>query len=240
MKPTMLAALAAAWLVCALMAGPAQAGADSPPVLKIAKLVQPAASPRRSAAATPAPARPVIPVVATKSASVPNDLAVPGPDPVRRTLALKADLAGDAPYLHTESWLRAQAEAAGGADWECLTEALYFEARGEQAKGLFAVAEVILNRVDSSRYPDSVCDVITQGTGRKYACQFTYTCDGLPEHVKEPEAWERVGKVARVMLKGTPRVLTGGALFYHATRVNPSWSVTKDLTSTIGDHRFYR
>ncbi|HCQ66396.1 MAG TPA: cell wall hydrolase [Rhodobacteraceae bacterium] len=223
-----------------MLAGPVLAGADSPPVLKIAKLVAPAASPARSAASSPAPARPVWPVVATKSAPVPDDLAVPGPDHVRRTLALKADLAGDAPYLHTDAWLRAQADAAGGAEWECLAQALYFEARGERAKGLFAVAEVILNRVDSSRYPDSVCDVINQGTGRKYACQFTYTCDGLPEHVTEPKAWERVGKVAGAMLNGAPRVLTDGALFYHATRVNPSWSVTKDLTSTIGDHRFYR
>lgn len=246
MKPTIVATLVAAGFVTAVLPGPVRAGAESPPVLKLAKLFEPVASPKSHArgapasAQTPAPARPVIPVVATKSEPVPDDLAAPGPDPVRHSLALHADLAGGTRYLHTESWLQAQAEATGGAAWECLTQALYFEARGERAEGLFAVAEVILNRVDSSRYPDTVCDVVNQGTGRRYACQFTYTCDGLPETVNEAEAWARVGKVARAMLDGAPRVLTDGALFYHAAHVSPSWSLTKALTSSIGDHRFYR
>lgn len=233
MKPTLQAAVAVASVVCGSLAGPAQAGADSPPVLALTKLVAPvavaparvaAAVPARPSAATPPPARPVMPVVATKSEPVPSDLG-PEVDPA---------------LLHTEAWLSAQDEAIGGADWECLTEALYFEARGERAEGLFAVAEVILNRVDSNRYPDTVCGVINQGTGRKHACQFSYTCDGLPERVHEPQAWERVGKVARAMLTGAPRVLTDGALFYHANSVSPSWSMTKNLTSTIGDHHFYR
>ena len=240
MKRTILAALAVAGLV----AQPVLAGAESPPVVRLAKLLNTSSSPARAAAPAPAPVPARAPqrmtAPAPKPALVPQSPMFAGPDPVRRTLALEADLSRDIPYLHTDSWIDAQATASGGPDWQCLTQALYFEARGEQPQGLFAVAEVILNRVDSARYPDTVCDVINQGTGRKYACQFTYTCDGLPEHVKEPRAWERVGKVARVMLKDTPRVLTGGALFYHATRVSPSWSLTKALTGTIGEHRFYR
>lgn len=246
MKTGILAALAATVLVMGNFPGPARAGADKPPVLKLAKLFEPVASPSRKtrqapvSAAKPAPARPATPVVASKSEPEPGDLAATGPDPVRRSLALKADLASGNPYIHTDAWLVAQAATSGGPEWQCLTEALYFEARGEVAEGVFAVAEVILNRVDSSRYPDTVCDVVNQGTGRKYACQFTYTCDGLPEHVKEPKAWARVGKVARAMLNGAPRVLTDGALFYHAAHVSPSWSLTKAMTSSIGDHRFYR
>ena len=268
MKPRIPAAFAVTGLVCGLFAGPVRAGADNPPMLELASLFEPVAaaavtraataSPARPLAETPPPARPVMPVVATKSEPIPEDRPVPGeivaigpkigpnigpvtgPDDVRRKLALRADLAAPAPYLHSEDWLRVQVQASGGAEWECLTEALYFEARGERADGVFAVAEVILNRVDSGRYPDTVCGVIKQGTGRKHACQFSYTCDGLPERVSERGAWERVGKVARLMLAGAPRVLTDGALFYHTTQVSPSWSVTMDLTSTIGDHRFYR
>jgi spore germination cell wall hydrolase CwlJ-like protein len=142
--------------------------------------------------------------------------------------------------IHSEAWIAAQPAAQGGAQWQCLSEALYFEARGESAEGLFAVAEVILNRVDSARYPGSVCDVVNQGTGKRYACQFTFTCDGQPEEVRNPQAWQRVGKVSRAMLDGAPRTLTDGALFYHTHAVAPSWSRTMDRTASIGVHLFFR
>ena len=94
--------------------------------------------------------------------------------------------------------LASQPVATGGQQWECLAEALYFEARGETVRGMFAVGEVILNRVDSDAYPDTLCGVINQGTGRLYACQFTYTCDGRAETIHEPRSWKRVGNVARI------------------------------------------
>lgn len=130
-------------------------------------------------------------------------------------------------------------KASGGAAWSCLAEALYFEARGESVKGQFAVAEVILNRVSSSRFPNTVCAVIRQGTGRKHACQFSYTCDGLPERIHEPIAYERVGKIARIMLDGGPRNLTGGATFYHTTAVRPRWAKSFRRTAKMGVHLFY-
>jgi hypothetical protein len=142
--------------------------------------------------------------------------------------------------LYSSEWLAAQPEAAGGTQWECLSEALYFEARGESNRGLFAVAEVILNRVDSPRYPDTVCGVVNQGTGRRNACQFSFTCDGRPEEVRDQTSWERVGKVARAMLDGAPRALTDGALFYHTTAVSPVWAARLDRTAAIGLHQFYR
>ncbi|SFR52683.1 cell wall hydrolase [Litoreibacter janthinus] len=137
------------------------------------------------------------------------------------------------------SALNAMPKATGGAQWRCLSEALYFEARGETLKGQIAVAEVILNRVSSSRFPDTVCGVINQGTGRKYACQFTYTCDGRPEHISEPAAFDRVGKVARMMLNGAPRQFAGGATFYHTTAVNPRWASKFRRTARHGVHLFY-
>jgi spore germination cell wall hydrolase CwlJ-like protein len=84
------------------------------------------------------------------------------------------------------------------------------------------VAEVILNRVDHANYPDSVCDVVNEGTGRRFACQFTYTCDGRPEEMTDERALHRLGHIARIMLDGAPRDLTGGATHYHADWVNPA------------------
>ncbi|WP_372884908.1 cell wall hydrolase [Shimia sp.] len=142
---------------------------------------------------------------------------------------------------YSRAWIDARPPVkARGAEWQCLAEALYFEARGESTKGQFAVAEVILNRVDDDYYPASLCDVVNQGTGRKYQCQFTYTCDGLSDKIREPQAYERVGKVARLMMDGAPRELTSGATHYHTKAVSPSWSRKFKRTATIGVHHFYR
>ncbi len=144
------------------------------------------------------------------------------------------------PMLQSDDWLVSQPEAKGGPEWKCLTEALYFEARGERAAGLFAVAEVILNRVDSPRYPNSVCGVVHQSAGGRYRCQFTFDCDGKVESIGNQRAFVRVGKVARAMLDGAPRHLTHGALFYHANTVSPRWASALEPTATIGHHYFYR
>lgn len=141
---------------------------------------------------------------------------------------------------YSNAFLARLPPATGGAQWRCLAEALYFEARGESTKGIFAVGEVILNRVDSAAYPNSLCGVINQGTGRKYQCQFTYTCDGHAETIREPRAFSKVGKVARLLIDGAPRELTAGATHYHTKAVNPSWARRFPRTATIGFHYFYR
>ena len=142
--------------------------------------------------------------------------------------------------VYSKAYLRSLPVAKGGKEWACLTEALYFEARGETVKGQFAVAEVILNRVSSPSFPDTICGVINQGTGRKFACQFTYTCDGRAEVIREPKAYQMVGKVAKMMIDGLPRTLTGGATFYHTKAVRPRWSRAFERTATIGFHHFYK
>lgn len=141
---------------------------------------------------------------------------------------------------YDNAFLASQPNASGGEQWECLAEALYFEARGESVRGLFAVGEVIMNRVDSHRFPNTLCGVINQGTGRQFACQFTYTCDGAAEVINEQAAWNRVGKVARLLIDGAPRELTGGATYYHTRAVSPRWSRVFDRTASIGAHYFYR
>ncbi|MGC1494173.1 MAG: cell wall hydrolase [Sulfitobacter sp.] len=141
---------------------------------------------------------------------------------------------------YSRSWIDAQPKAKGNAEWRCLSEALYFEARGETVKGQFAVAEVIMNRVKSARFPGSLCGVINQGTGKKYGCQFTYTCDGRKEVISEPKAFSRVGKVARAIIDGQAPKLTDGATHYHTTAVRPRWAKVYTKTARIGVHLFYR
>lgn len=160
--------------------------------------------------------------------------------PARIEELLSAPAARHAGVQFSRSWLDSQPRAKGGNEWACLSEALYFEARGETVKGQFAVAEVILNRVESARFPDSICGVIRQGTGKRYQCQFTYTCDGHKEIVAEPQAMRRVAKVARATLDGKVPALTDGATHYHTTAVRPKWSRVYTRTAKIGVHIFYR
>jgi spore germination cell wall hydrolase CwlJ-like protein len=142
----------------------------------------------------------------------------------------------------SRDWLAAQ-DVPGAVDERalgCLAEAIYFEARGEPVRGQFAVAEVILNRVASKAFPGSVCAVINQGTGERHRCQFSYTCDGRPETVRDRAAYALGRKLSAIVLAGRlPGELTGGALYYHTRAVNPRWAALFDRTTTIGEHHFY-
>jgi spore germination cell wall hydrolase CwlJ-like protein len=137
----------------------------------------------------------------------------------------------------TEDWLLAQPVPAGDAEWACLTEALYFEARGESLEGQIAVAEVILNRVDSPLYPRTVCGVVKQRGGG--GCQFSYVCTGKKK-MRERASADLAGRIARAMLDGAPRLLTAGATHFHTRAVKPSWSKRFSKTAAIGSHLFYR
>lgn len=138
----------------------------------------------------------------------------------------------------TEEWLMSRPEPAGDDQWTCLTEALYFEARGESLEGQIAVAEVILNRVDSPLYPRTVCGVVRQRGGG--GCQFSYVCDGRADRMRDKASADRAGRVAQAMLDGAPRVLTDGATHFHTRAVKPSWSKRFARTAAIGAHLFYR
>ena len=122
----------------------------------------------------------------------------------------------------------------GDKDWKCLAEALYFEARGESVIGQFAVAEVIINRANSSKFPNTICGVVSQGANKsRYRCQFSYMCDGLYESVDDKFSFSRAGKIARMTLWKVNINLTKGALYYHANSVNPSWAKKLVKTGTI-------
>ena len=122
----------------------------------------------------------------------------------------------------------------------CLAEALYFEARGEPIKGQLAVGEVILNRVEDARYPSSICRVVNQGTGRRFACQFTYTCDGKLETVHERKPYEISLKIAKILMTTHDRKLTKGSTHYHSNYVDPKWSKKFERVAKFGRHIFYR
>ena len=119
------------------------------------------------------------------------------------------------------------------SDLNCMAEAIYHEARGESTRGQAAVAEVILNRVESRQFPSSVCAVINQPS------QFSYTI-GVKKRIGNKAAYLRARDIARNALAGAPRVLTGGATYFHTPAVRPSWSHRFQRTVQIGQHIFYR
>jgi hypothetical protein len=123
---------------------------------------------------------------------------------------------------------------------DCLSQAIYYEARGESQRGQVAVAEVIMNRVRSPYYPKSICRVVYQGSERGTGCQFTFTCDGSLSHNPRGRAWTQAQRVATAVMLGYARPVTQHATHYHTTAVNPVWSAGLVETTQIGTHVFYR
>ena len=124
---------------------------------------------------------------------------------------------------------------------KCLTQAIYFEARNEPARGQQAVAQVVLNRVFSPYYPKDVCSVVYQNAHRHLSCQFTFACDGKPEAVNERGAWARANRIAKQTLDARvwlPEV--NKATHYHAAYVRPNWIRDMKVMVRYGLHTFYR
>ncbi|MFC0200749.1 cell wall hydrolase [Paracoccus rhizosphaerae] len=157
----------------------------------------------------------------------------PRPTPLLFTDAdpVEIEMTEDAPVetLHLASARNSYSKA----DLQCLAEALYHEARGEGRQGQQAVAEVILNRVDSGAFPSTVCGVINQPS------QFSYTIGGA-KPIRNKSAFLRARDIAAEALAGAPRQLTGGATYFHTPAVRPSWSRRFQKTVQIGRHIFYR
>lgn len=168
----------------------------------------------------------------------PGKLAALGAGPTLQGQTKRKSKSKGIEVEYTDAWLFSQPVPTGDDQWQCLTQALYFEARGESLKGQFAVAEVILNRVDSPAYPSTVCGVVGQRGGG--SCQFSYVCDGASDKMRERIPMERAKRIARVMLDGAPRLLTDGATHFHTRGVRPRWARQYPKTAAIGAHLFYR
>jgi len=124
-------------------------------------------------------------------------------------------------------------------DTYCLALNLYHEARGEDAAGIVAVGNVVLNRVQSKRFPNTVCEVVKQGSQRRYKCQFSWYCDGRSDKVKNKASWRQMIWLAERLLNGSIADNTEGSLFYHAENVNPYWNVNMTPKVRLGAHIFY-
>jgi spore germination cell wall hydrolase CwlJ-like protein len=127
----------------------------------------------------------------------------------------------------------------------CLTQAIYHEARGESVTGQWAVANVIINRANSHRFPSTLCGVVFQNADQGYHhCQFTFACDGKSDSGSEPAAWNRAVQLAATAYRefksgDTPGVLPSSVLYYHTTAVDPAWSNSYRQVAVIGAHEFY-
>ncbi len=124
-------------------------------------------------------------------------------------------------------------------DLECLTQAVYYEARGESRSGQAAVAQVILNRVRHPAFPKSICGVVFQGA-KTAGCQFSFACDGQPHHPMETAAWRRAEKIAAEAMDGQVMAEVGDATHFHVAGTGSSWSAGLLKVAQIGAHVFYR
>ncbi|MBS0295356.1 MAG: cell wall hydrolase [Proteobacteria bacterium] len=124
-------------------------------------------------------------------------------------------------------------------DLDCLTQAVYFEARGEGSAGMQAVAQVVLNRVRHPAFPKTVCGVVFQGAADS-GCQFSFACDGSMRRGTEPGAWKRARDIAAKALSGHVMAEVGNATHFHTTAVQPGWRSNMLRIAQVGSHVFYR
>ncbi len=167
----------------------------------------------------------------------------PEPGTERLTRQMLSDYVANS-YVSTSLMLQQVSRERG-----CLALAIYHEARGEPEAGQRAVAAVILNRVSSTRYPASVCEVVYQNAQRLNSCQFSFACDGKPDDAGDGnrivrESWVKANLVARTALArlqsgDLAEDLPASVLYYHSLAVSPSWARSMQRVAQIGEHVFY-
>ena len=135
----------------------------------------------------------------------------------------------------------------------CLALNTYHEAKNQSLVGQIATAQVVMNRVEDNRFPNTICEVVKQGPTRpswedpkkeypiKHRCQFSWYCDGKKDIPTDDTAWEKSRKYASDFYIYSKYIgITEGATHYHATYVRPYWAPTLDRITRIGSHIFYR
>jgi len=124
------------------------------------------------------------------------------------------------------------------SDLNCLTAAVYYEARGESREGQAAVAQVVLNRVRNPSFPKTVCGVVYQGAAA-HSCQFSFACDGQTGARHESGAWDRARGVAGRALGGYVMSTVGGATHFHVASLGAIWNGSMVKVAQVGQHVFY-
>ena len=145
--------------------------------------------------------------------------------------------------------MKAEAYDANGEAF-CLAKNIYFEAGNQPLIGKVAVSHVVLNRVDSSLYPDTICDVVYQSRWRinwkgeevpvRNKCQFSWFCDGKSDEPVDSKTWIESMLIARRVMEGEWSDVTEGATHYHADSVLPYWASSLNRTVTVDNHLFYK
>ncbi len=120
----------------------------------------------------------------------------------------------------------------------CLAKNIYFEAASESFNGKVAVAQVTMNRVRSSKYPNTVCEVVYQKNPR--GCQFSWVCEGT-KSIRDNNNWRESLSIAEniLLFKKKYGIITASTKYYHADYVKPRWAEEKELVAKIGRHMFY-
>lgn len=116
-------------------------------------------------------------------------------------------------------------------DLKCLSQAVYWEARGESDEGKIAVANVVMNRYEKEKY-NSVCEVI------KEKGQFGWV--GKKKRIVEKKSWEKANLIAESVYNHEIKDNVNGARWFHEKRVHPSWARKRTIVARIGNHYFYK
>ena len=185
-------------------------------------------------AAPPAAERPVqVSLVSAKSDILVEPGTVRSKDPMAQIASPPVDLI-------ERSWQTGRELRRQVAERQCLARAIYFEARSESEIGRLAVAKVILNRVESPFYPDSICEVVYQNAEKRNGCQFSFACDGRKDRPRNAKAWQEARTLASRAIAGEGEVqAVATATNYHADYVQPKWSGAMTRLVKIGRHIFY-
>ena len=142
---------------------------------------------------------------------------------------------------------KAQQDKFEAVEHNCLALNIYYEARGSNLADKAGVSDVVLNRVQDTRYPNTICEVVKQGlqnadgSMKRNKCQFSWYCDGKHDRPQDEDRWNEAQLIAFNMLENNKfRGITEGATHYHATYVNPRWATTLQQVGRLGAHIFYR
>jgi spore germination cell wall hydrolase CwlJ-like protein len=127
----------------------------------------------------------------------------------------------------------------------CMATNIYHESANESDLGKIAVAMVVLNRVASPDFPDTICEVVHQpsrNASKPRGCQFSWTCDGKSDKIRDSEKYQSIVKLSRDILltQDTLVDIVDGALYYHAVYVKPAWAKYFDKVARIDTHIFYK
>ena len=184
------------------------------------------------------PTLPTVPAIASKLPVATASSAQPLPRGNIFTLPLRPAPVAPAPVAGQPLWALVATQAAGpalDAEATCLATAVYFESKGESLEGQLAVAQVVLNRAGSGRYPTTLCAVVKQ------KAQFSFVRSGhFPRIDPGCAAWQKAQAIARIAAGKMARVIPDDVLWYHADYVAPSWGRRLARVDKIGAHIFYR